>query len=112
MRRRATYWDKVRTELRPKFANVGLLDICELYNTDSEWRSPKCEKDRNLTFAHSLRRKYIDRYKKYEHDEYERRMREVARLCTSCHAIVDANKPPVSEQIIIDIIKKRKKPVV
>ena len=112
MRSNPTYWDKVKKELRPRFNAVGLLNICELWDTDHEFRSPKCEKNRNLTFAHSLRRKYIDKYKKNDLEEYERRMREVARLCTPCHAIVDANKGPVAEAAIVEIIKKRKKPVV
>lgn len=113
MRKNPTYWDKVRKEIKPKFSRVGLLDTCELWDTNHEFRSKHCEKNRNLGFAHSLRRKYIDEYKKHgDIEEYERRMREVARLCQKCHAIVDANKPPVTEEIIIGIINNRKRPVV
>lgn len=110
MRSNPTYWDKVRKELRPKFDKVGLLNICELYNTKSEYRSPKCTKDKYLTFAHSLRRKAIDRFKKDGDDEmYEFKMRNVARLCSSCHAIVDGRKPLESEAIIEEIIGNRTK---
>lgn len=113
MRNNPTYWDKVRKELRPKFSAAGILNICELWDTDHIFRSPYCEKNRNLTFAHSLRRKYIDKYKKLGNlEEYERRMREVARLCQKCHAEVDANKGIVTEQVIVGIIEKRTKPVV
>lgn len=113
MRSNPTYWDQVRKELKPKFARVGLLNTCELYDTKSKWRSPKCEKNKNLGFAHSLRRNDIDTFKKNgDLEGYEIKMRRVARLCGSCHGPIDANKRNVSEEIIEGIIKRRKRPVV
>lgn len=105
MRSRPTYWDKVRKELRPKFAQVGLLMVCEL-----GWEG--CEKNKNLTFAHSLRRAAIDQYKKQNKlDEYEAKMREVIRACTVCHAQLDSRKRPETYEIVKDVIKNRKKPI-
>lgn len=117
MRKKPTYWDKVRKELRPKFAVAGLLETCEL-----RWENCLANKQGIVpktfqSFAHSLRRRKIDKYKKSDPEEYERRMREVIRACTQCHheldnELEDDKHHEKAEQIIIDIIKNRKKPVV
>jgi len=112
MRSRPTYWDKVRKELRPKFALAGLLETCEL-----RWEGCLIRKDGTVpkpyqTFAHSLRRNAIDSYKKQgKPGEYDAKMREVIRACTECHKNLDARKRPETYDIVIDVIKNRKKPV-
>lgn len=112
MRSNPTYWDLVRKEIRPKFAAAGLLEICEI-----GWENCCANKygfvpKQFQTFAHSLRRRKIDQYKKYEHDKYEVLMREVIRACTQCHSELD-NPTNYShqeaEQIVKDIINNRKK---
>lgn len=116
MRRNPTYWDRVRKEIRPKFEAAGLLEICELgwenCLADKYGRVPKTFQ----TFAHSLRRRKIDRYKKTDPEEYERRMREVARVCTQCHheldnELTDDPYHDKAEAIIVEVINNRKKPV-
>lgn len=103
MKRNSTAWQIAKEELRPKFISAGLYDHCEYQGYD-------CEDWRNLTFAHSLRRNDIEKYKKYDPETYNQKMREVARICTACHAEIDANKRPVTYAIICYIIyHKRKK---
>lgn len=112
MRSRPTYWDKVRKELRPKFAAAGLLEICEL-----GWKGCKANKNGIVpkqfqTFAHSLRRRKIDKYKKNDLDIYEEKMRHVIRCCTECHHKLDNNfEHEETERIVIETINTRKKPV-
>jgi hypothetical protein len=101
MTRNSTAWQIAREELRPKFAVAG-IDRCE-------YQGYNCEDWRNLTFAHSLRRNDINKYKKYDPDMYNKKMREVARLCTTCHAEVDANKRHVTYAIINWIIDHKRK---
>jgi hypothetical protein len=117
VRSKPTYWDKISKEIRPKFAAAGLLETCEL-----RWDSCLANRDGIVpkafqTFAHSLRRRKIDKYKKSEPEEYERRMREVIRACTQCHHILDNELEDdkhhtKAEEIVIETINKRKKPVV
>ena len=106
MRKQPTYWDKVKREIRPKFARVGLLNVCEL-----GWEGCTGKITDRLTFAHSLRRREIDKYKKQGNDhEYERRMREVIRCCSiPCHAKLDARKHEETEAIVLDIIANRRR---
>lgn len=114
MRKKPTYWDKVRRELYPKFRAVGLLDVCEL-----GWENCLANKygivsQTYQTFAHSLRRKKIDRYIKSNQDEYERRMREVIRACTQCHheldyELEDDKDHAKAEMIVIETIANRKR---
>lgn len=102
MTRNSTAWQIAKEELRFKFALAG-IDRCE-------YQGYNCTDWRFLTFAHSLRRNDIAKYKKYDIDKYNEKMREVARLCATCHAEIDANKRRVSEIIICWIINfKRKK---
>lgn len=104
MKRNPSIWNKVRDELRPKFIAAGITR-CEL-----QWEG--CEDWKNLTFAHSLRRNDIDKYRKFgDITKYHLKMREVIRACTECHKKLDANKRPVTYDIVIETIKKRKRPV-
>jgi hypothetical protein len=114
LRKKSTHWDSVRKELRPKFAVAGLIDRCEL-----NWEKCLANKDGFVpktfqTFAHSLRRRKIDRYLRDNPSEYERLMREVCRVCVKCHEQLDNPKNFTHEEaceIIRNTIKNRKKPV-
>lgn len=113
MRSRPTYWDKVKAELRPKFSGVGLLHVCEFALMNSPYKSKNCTKNKYLTFAHSLRRRKIDKFKK-DNDEtmYEKKMREVIRICQVCHQDLDAMEHEETERIVLETIKNRLKPIV
>lgn len=107
MRSKPTYWDRVRKEIRPKFAAAGLLNICELH-----W--PQCIGAKlRLTFAHSLRRRKIDKFKNDGNEAmYELKMRRVIRACVKCHEQLDSLEHDETERIVEETIKNRKKPVV
>lgn len=117
MRSKPTYWDKIRKELRPKFEAAGILNVCEL-----NWENCLANKHGIVpktyqTFAHSLRRKKIDSYKKNDREEYERLMREVIRACVKCHSeldneLEDDKTHEKARDIVRDTIKNRKKPLV
>jgi hypothetical protein len=77
--------------------------------TRCEYQGYNCD-NQNLAFAHSLRRNDINTYKKRgDIDGYNEKMREVARLCGTCHAEVDANKRHVTYAIINWIINHKRK---
>lgn len=114
MRRNPTHWDRVRKELRPKFERVGLLNICEL-----NWENCLANKHGIVpqtfqTFAHSLRRRKIDKFKKTNPKEYERLMRHVIRACSQCHHELDNelendHTHEKAEAIVTETINKRKR---
>jgi hypothetical protein len=104
MKRNEISWRHVREELRPKFIKAGIT-FCEL-----RWHG--CEGRAHLTFAHSLRRNDIDKYRKDgDLEQYALKMREVIRACRSCHSKLDANKRPVTYEMVRDIINKRSRPI-
>ena len=100
MTRNSTAWQIAREELRPKFDAAGI--------TTCEYQGYNCT-GWPLTFAHSLRRNDINKYKKYDHETYHQKMREVARICSTCHAEIDGNKRNVTYAIINWIINHKRK---
>lgn len=115
MRKKPTYWDKVKKELRPKFTQAGLINTCEL-----QWE--KCLANKSgfvpqqyQNFAHSLRRRKIDNFKKEYPEIYEKKIREVIRTCVKCHEMLDdptLHSHEEAEQIVIEVIQNRRKPLV
>jgi hypothetical protein len=93
-------WQQVKAELRPKFIDAGITR-CEL-----QW--PRCTDRLFLTFAHSLRRRKID---KYDGKERARLFREVIRACSSCHGILDGLEHDETTKIVRQVIEERVKPV-
>lgn len=101
MKRHADDWQIAKEEVRLKFTIAG-INTCEYQGYD-------CEGNGFLTFAHSLRRNDIKKYEKYDYETYQQKMREVARLCSTCHAEVDGNKRHVTYAIINWIINFKRK---
>ncbi len=112
MRKRSTYWDIVKRELKPKFALAGLLNVCELQWNDCLANDYGVVPDVYQTFAHSLRRRHIDKYKKYEKEIYEEKMRKVIRVCTICHDQLDKLPKHKTEHIVENVIASRKRKII
>lgn len=98
-------WLQVKTEIRPKFILAGITQ-CEL---NWQWANCTGSIPIYLTFAHSLRRRKID---KYDGKIRAKLMREVIRACQNCHKELDALEHTETEAIVKKIIKERVKPVV
>lgn len=98
-------WDRVRNELKERFAKAGILS-CELryevcihsYNFGHKW-----------SFAHSLKRDQIASAK-YNPELREIQIREVIYACQECHKIIEdlGNKHNEMYDIVVAIIKQRK----
>lgn len=89
----------------PKFLKAG-INCCEL-------KYEGCKMYTFRTFAHSLRRRFIDEYlKKGDVEGYEAKMREVIWACQPCHSKLDANKSNVIYDEVRKVITERSKPVI
>jgi hypothetical protein len=96
-------WLEVKQEIRPKFLEADIY-CCEL-----KWDGCKGCMVMYLTFAHSLRRRKIDKLQK---EERAKAMREVIRACSACHYILDSMAHDETYQIVREVIKNRTKPVI
>lgn len=110
-------WIDVKQELRPKFLEAGILNKCELYNVkefiqaieEQLGKKQNCTQFLFLTFAHSLRRRKID---KYDGEEKARLFREVIRACQNCHSLLDSLDHDTTTHIVRNVEQNRIKPVV
>lgn len=115
-KKREETWLDVKREIRPKFFEAGILD-CELYNVveftqaveEQLGKKQDCKIYLFLTFAHSLRRTVI---KKYKGEERARLLREVIKACSSCHQLLDSLDHDTTTKIVRNIINKRRTPIV
>lgn len=99
-------WDRIRSELKERFARVGIIS-CELkydccvrsYNFGHKW-----------SFAHSLKRDQIISAK-FNPKLREIQLREVIYACQECHAVIEklGNKHNEMYDIVVAVIQKRKK---
>lgn len=98
-------WDRIREELKTRFAKAGILS-CELryevciysYNFGHKW-----------SFAHSLKRDQIVS-EKFNPELREKQIRQVIYACQNCHAEIEklGNKNNEMYNIVIEVINKRK----
>lgn len=109
-------WIDVKHEIRPKFIEAGIYNTCELYGVPEflEAIDKQLGKKQNctdflfLTFAHSLRRRIIDRYDK---EKKARLLREVIRACQNCHGLLDSLDHDTTAKIVRNIRSNRLIPV-
>lgn len=96
-------WLQVKQEIRPKFIEANIF-CCEL-----GWEGCKGCMPLFLTFAHSLRRRKID---KLDKEGRAKALRRVIRACVACHFELDSLEHKETERIVEEIIAKRIKPVI
>ena len=96
-------WLQVKQEIRPKFIEAGIT-CCEL-----NWENCKGCLPVFLTFAHSLRRRKID---KLDKEERAKALRRVIRACVSCHGELDSLEHDVTEKIVEKVILERPTPII
>jgi len=85
-------WESVRPKVKLRFAEAGILNICEL-------QYEGCTGNQfTLTFAHSLHRDYIGT---------KEEMEDVIRACTNCHQLLDANEHDVTESLVHEVQAER-----
>jgi hypothetical protein len=83
-------WAEARKRLKAEFEAAGVV-TCEL-----QW--PGCWNDTALSFAHSLRRRYITS---------EEQLSEVLLACTHCHEKLDRLSHEETASIVREIIQRR-----
>lgn len=96
-------WLQVKQEIRPKFIEAGIT-CCEL-----QWEHCKGCLPVFLTFAHSLRRRKID---KLDKEARAKALRRVIRACTACHMKLDSLEHAVTEKIVEQVIAERPTPII
>lgn len=105
-------WLQVKQEIRPKFIDAGITQ-CELYNVkmfldaieEQLGKKQNCKQFLFLTFAHSLRRRKIDKFKG---SERARLLREVIRACSDCHQLLDSLDHNTTTKIVRYIREQRR----
>lgn len=108
-------WLEVKQEIRPKYIEAGITH-CELYNVpifleaieNQLGKKQKCKQFLFLTFAHSLRRRKIAKYKGAERAFL---LREVIRACSDCHQLLDSLDHDTTTKIVRYIRQQRPKKV-
>lgn len=83
-------WDRIRADLKKRFARVGILH-CEL-NYSGCWRTTA------LGFAHSKKRA----------DCSKADLRIVILSCNICHDVIEVKPKAEMEKIVLKVILKRK----
>lgn len=104
-------WIDVKQEIRPKFIEAGITS-CELYRVpeflqaieEQLGKTQNCTGYLYLTFAHSLRRRKID---KHDDKERARLLREVIRACQNCHKLLDSLEHDTTTTIVRGRINNR-----
>lgn len=88
-------WQGARKQLKLFFENATIME-CEL-------KYENCTKDDFLTWAHSLKRRYIDR-----NSGRGDQLLECILACQNCHQRIEFLPKEQMEQIVLEIIKNRK----
>lgn len=110
-------WIDVKHEIRPKFIAAGIYNTCELYNVpefleaieEQLGKEQKCTRYLFLTFAHSLRRRKIE---KYDREIKARLLREVIRACQNCHKLLDSLDHDTTTRIVRNVKNNRVRKIV
>lgn len=115
-RKKPEKWLEVKQEIRPKFIEAGIT-TCELYNVEEFLVAIKEQLDRKQnckhflfpTFAHSLRRRKID---KFTGAERAKLLREVIRACSDCHKLLDSLNHDTTTELVRLVIERRPRKIV
>lgn len=94
--KRTLEWDRTRRKLKIAFERAGITS-CEIM--ESSW----CTGDHNLSFAHSLKRRFITTQAQLE---------EVVLCCVNCHENIEALGHKRMARTIRTMITARETPVV
>lgn len=94
--KRTIAWDWTRRKLKVAFERAGITS-CEIM--DSSW----CTGNHNLSFAHSLKRRFI---------ATQAQLEEVALACVNCHDNIEKLGHVAMARIVRETIAARETPVV